>query len=303
MKRFSFAVCLLVTLLLPAIARAATPWDKPEAALVVYATSYGLRSMWGDGSHDAPLTFPGTQADLMPAVSPNGHYVAFSSTRPVDRFNIYLLDLKNGNLRRLTHALADWSPCWVGNGQLVYMSVTSPYIGAKLVKININQPKPTPERLTKSEDTIWESNPTSDGRVVYYERGVGLRPYSIWAINIANGSEWLVVEGTTVDVRDPVISPDGKVLAYIPYWDEDVNHPQIYTARVDGSLPAIGEPIGIMPSYYPCWHPSGKGLFYTANLAGGVQIYYIPLPLDGTAPILLTYPFGYSWDASATWNR
>lgn len=66
--------------------------------------------------------------DSVPAWSPDGKQIAFTSTRD-GHFQIYVMDLNGGNVRRVSHGDAtDWSPTWSPDGK--WLAFTSNRDGA-----------------------------------------------------------------------------------------------------------------------------------------------------------------------------
>ncbi len=65
-----------------------------------------------------------SRAEVEPAWSPDGAWVAFATDRPGDT-EIYLLEVATGELRRLTNRPdSDGQPTWVPDGRLVYVAWT-----------------------------------------------------------------------------------------------------------------------------------------------------------------------------------
>lgn len=68
------------------------------------------------------LVLGGYQAGL--AGSPSGRYLAFS------RRSLFILDLRNHRLRRVTHGPEDFNPSWSPNGQtILYIHASNPTTG------------------------------------------------------------------------------------------------------------------------------------------------------------------------------
>ncbi len=95
----------------------------------------------------SPLTLPLTRLtygqwdDITPAISPDGNRVAFSSRRN-GYWDLYLLDLQDGRIERLTDTLAyDASPSWSPDGNwIVYETYTNDNLEIAILPLqNVSQ--------------------------------------------------------------------------------------------------------------------------------------------------------------------
>jgi hypothetical protein len=93
--------------------------NSQKLAIKNCAPACGLWQVNFDGSDPQQLTFEAT--DSYPAWSPTGEYLAFTSNRD-DNWEVYRLNLTNGQLLRMTHRPAtDTTPVFGPCGQDVYL--------------------------------------------------------------------------------------------------------------------------------------------------------------------------------------
>jgi len=172
----------------------------------------------------------------MPAVSPNGRFVAFVKgasriTReqyngPANR-NIWIFDTKNKSYNQITAFDAqDIYPDWGDNSTLYFLSALNGKYNIYKLKIDANgkaDGKPAP--LTNfSEDGIRYFDVSYDGSSIVFERNT-----NIYTMNTKGGSPKLVSINVTEDNRfDAVdyktysnkmnnytVSPNGKYIAFV----------------------------------------------------------------------------------------
>ena len=119
--RYSLAAVLVSSLLLAAggAAAATRANAEPPFTAIVAASPTATAAVLPDGTWrvEIPSLYPG---DTDPAVSPDGHRIAFVSARDGNH-EIYVVDTRTGEVRRLTHNLraADRRPAWSPNGRSI----------------------------------------------------------------------------------------------------------------------------------------------------------------------------------------
>lgn len=117
-----------------AVITATTRWGRADSVIVMVAGDLIFSANRGGsrfGIYQLSLRDPGRVAPLVvdsfqnvqPAISPDRRTIAFSSNRDGD-FDIYLVDMDGGNLRRVTSGPAvDAEPAWTPDGKrLVFAS-------------------------------------------------------------------------------------------------------------------------------------------------------------------------------------
>lgn len=102
----------------------APAWSPDGTTLVFSSTAAGNPDIYIWSGAKAALLEASTGGDFEPAISPDGKYVAFASNR-TDDVELYLLDLRDRSLRRLTEREgSDGHPAWLPDGRIVYVAYT-----------------------------------------------------------------------------------------------------------------------------------------------------------------------------------
>jgi TolB protein len=187
--------------------------------------------MDSDGSNRRQLT-DSPAADQFPAVSPDGRYIVFNSTRG-GKLNLWRMDSNGENLRRLTSGDLERIPAFSPDGRWVlYDSWNSN--PASLWKVAIEGGSPI--RLNDSGGSRAVASP--DGKLiayVYSERQQGQR-YKIGLIPFEGGAQLKTLDFTPApparhDIR---WAPDGRSLIYI---DAQRGGANLWRLPLDGGSP------------------------------------------------------------------
>jgi len=136
---------------------------------------------------------------------------------------------------------------------------------------------------------------TPDGKsVVYWDVGSGKR--TLWKVSIDGANQ---VQLTDYYARSPVVSPDGKQIAFV-FLDESVTPKRlrIATVPVAGGPPAKVFDFPQPPGQTVRWTSDGQALTYLDTRNGVYNIW--AQPLDGSPPKQLTdfttdQIFAYAW--------
>ena len=93
----------------------------PQGRLVYVSRATGSQDIWSmdaTGSDQKQHTTPETRADIYPAVSPDGRFIVFVSTR-TNNSNLYRLDVATGDQRQLTFGKSEEFPVISADGRWV----------------------------------------------------------------------------------------------------------------------------------------------------------------------------------------
>ena len=207
-----------------------------------------------DGSRE-PLT-SGASHDRDPAWSPHGTLIAFTSDRDLERTSetagasgsIYVLNLEDRTLRRLTHGRHDRESAWSPDGtEIAFIRDTDVWIASADATNSRRLPISRPQFPTS---LAW----SPDGRQI----AVGDFEGGIHVVN-ADGSENTRIEfdpPIVYDADEPTWSPDGRHIAFAGASD----CPAIFVAEVDGG--STRRVSACEPEYdvadAPAWRPDGK---------------------------------------------
>jgi dipeptidyl aminopeptidase/acylaminoacyl peptidase len=234
--------------------------------------------MWLDTRETAQLTHI-ERAPNNIKWSPDGKYIAFSSSLPDNDpiLSVKLPERPKGAewakpaviVDRLSWAQDGRGPVPKGNAHVFVIDAT---LGG------------TPRQITSGQYNHTAFDWSADGKTVYVS---GIRKPE--AEYLRNDSEIYAVGLTTLEVRqltdrkgpdgNPVVSPDGKQIAYVGYDDKMyTNHlANLNLMNSDGSnkrvlaadLPSSPQNIG--------WLPGGNGLYFTSESKGITEIYWVSL--------------------------
>jgi len=225
-----------------------------------------------DGANQTRLTFNRVR-DYMPAISPDGQKIAFTSYRETVA-GLYLMDLEKRKITpvstRGTNFAAAFSPDGKKLAFCSTMDGNSEIYVAHLGSDGIQSIK----RLTFNEaiDTAPCFSPT--GREIAFVSDRGGTP-QIYIMD-AEGSNVRRVSfgGTYHDA--PAWSPDGERLVYVSRLD---NIFDLYVLNLrTNQIIKLTESNARHES--PCWSPDGRHIIFSSNLSGQIQIYTIDY--DGT---------------------
>ncbi len=167
-------------------------------------------------------------------MSPDGNKIAFvRSTARVSREdyrgpanrNIWVYDIQKKSYTQVTkYAGSDFSPKWVGNDTLYYITPLSGKYNVYKTDLNGNETKLTNE----TNFGINHFSTNADGSVIVYQTGDQVIHFTVadkrkTALNIDVKSDFRfdpkVAKTTTNDLDEYVVSPDGKFSAYVVRGD------------------------------------------------------------------------------------
>lgn len=178
----------------------------------------------------AEKIFASRQADMAPAISPDGKLVAFCSSFNKNNMDIYVSDLDGNNLRRLTtNRNIDSSPCWSPDGRRI--AFTSGRTGTVQI-YTMNADGSNQQRITFEGRYNDGADWSPDGRyIAYSSRRSGSKTFDIKIHDLTTNQTYYVTRDVEND-ENPSFSPDGKSIAFAS--DRSGKY-QIYTINIDGT--------------------------------------------------------------------
>jgi Tol biopolymer transport system component/DNA-binding winged helix-turn-helix (wHTH) protein len=228
--------------------------------------------------------------DSFPAVSPDGHTIAFS--RPLSYFNwgIWLLDINQdlkpkAEPRPLTFSTGrDWNPTWTSNGQeIVFVSEGWSRSGSLHRVKASGQAKPQ-LLLFGGGRASWPAISRNGNRLAYQQ---SVFDTNIWRLSLSNlgaaaGPPGQLIHSTRSDFGGQY-SPDGKRIAF---FSDRTGVGSIWVCDADGAnavelFSQTGRGLGS-----PSWSPDGKRIAFDSNLEGNTDIYVVRA--SGGKPVRLT---------------
>jgi serine/threonine protein kinase len=270
-----------------------------------WVVTNGLALLSTESGEGRSLTSPPTKSypDWSPAVSPDGHTVAFSRSASWSRSDVYLLDLTEdfkpkGEPRRLT-SLNRWSAdsAWTPNGREIIFTCGVGEGATSLWRIPVSG-SAQPEQLPFAGGQVrcpaisWRGN-----RLAYAQ---WLWDPNIWRLplsgpGVAAGPAARFIASSREEYA-PQYSPDGKRVAFES--DSSGVH-TIWVRDVDGSN-AVEL---FSPTSASCgtarWSPDGQSVAFDSDMEGSYDIYVIRA--SGGKPIRLTNDSAD--DVAPSWSK
>ena len=213
------------------------------------------------------------------AWTPDGKIVYASRTG--ENWDIWIANRDGSETKQLTSdAFIDQQPVVSGDGRhIVFQSNRSG--PRKLWRMDIDGSNL--KQLTAGADI--DSYPTAspDGRWVIFMSQRGAK-VSSWKVSIDGGTP---VEITDRPSQIPIISPDGKSIAYFHTDEQTNNQPKLSIMPFEGGEPTktIDLPRTVQPLAF-AWLSDGRAIAYLNNASGILNVW--SQPIDGGAPKQLT---------------
>lgn len=271
------------------------PTISPDGQQVVYErtvacdkeNSYETHLYLSDvqGKSRRVLTTAGT-SNINPVWSASGKRIAFISNRAYG-MQVWLLSIHGGEARCLTRFRQGISSIvWSPDDKTIYGLVPVAE-NSKLEIFNENMTLYEAKNEIEQESKTWQDEPKRYKYLYYKNDGIGFqKPYKrqIVAVDINTGSFTQLTDGIN-DAYEPVVSPDGKYIAFSS-CREDQNFlfgGQIY--RVPTSGGEVELLYSNMKASTPSYSPDGKWLAFLGIHAEHKQLLIIPAD-GGNARIL-----------------
>jgi TolB protein len=203
------------------------------------------------------------------------------ATRTGENWDLWIANPDGSESRQLTaDAFIDQQPTVSSDGRyVVFQSNRSG--NRNLWRIDVDGSNPKQLTEGNNEDAAPVCSP--DGRFVVFMSGRSGRS-SIWKVGIDGGPPVQLTERFS---QLPLISPDGKLIAYF-YLDEQANNqPKLAMIPFEGGEPVktIDLPRSVQPIAFS-WMPDGRSIAYLDTGSGILNVW--SLPIDGGAPKQLT---------------
>jgi eukaryotic-like serine/threonine-protein kinase len=258
------------------------------------------------GGRQSLTSPPKSASDFSPAVSPDGHTVAFSRSASFGLSDIYLLDLTEelkptGEPRRLTFLKSfGFGPAWIPNGrEIVFASGCTGFFGTgmRLWKVGASRAG-EPEQLPfTGGDVCWPAISRHGNRLAF-QRCVF--DSNIWRLSlsgpgVATGPPVRFIHSTRLD-ENPQYSPDGK---QITFESARSGVYCIWVSDADGSKTVeLLSRAGVLCGSAQ-WSPDGQHVAFDFSPEGNFDIYV--MRASRGKPIRLTSDPAN--DVSPSWSR
>ncbi|CAN5599296.1 hypothetical protein BH18ACI3_BH18ACI3_16660 [soil metagenome] len=207
----------------------------PEGQIVYTTRIAGTQDLWivnRDGSGNRQLTFQ-TRSNFSPAVSPDGRFIAFISSR-AGNSDLWRIDIDGGNPVQLAGGPGlEGEPAFSPDGKWVVYDLTDTDNKVTLWKVSIAGG--TPVRLTDTDSRRPAVSP--DGKFIAYGQG-DFRPgfpSTLSVLSSDGGQPFKTLElPLVVRSRDFSWSADGRALIYVDNRDKVDN---LWSQTLDGGPP------------------------------------------------------------------
>lgn len=242
-------------------------------------TGRGKREIWSmeaDGSNQKRLTFYDSLS-MMPAVSPDGGKIAFTSYakgNPV----ILIHSLVTGGVLPFYNQVASMNatPDFTPDGKQIVFSSTAAGGYAQIYICNADGSNLRRLTYSRAIDVEPKVNPKTGAEVVFISGRSG--PPQLYKMNMDGADVQRLTPGEG-DVANPAWHPDGKHVAFSWTRGYAPGNYNIFIMDV-ATREYVQLTYGAGRNENPSWAPDGRHLAFSSNRAGGTQIW--TMLADGT---------------------
>jgi dipeptidyl aminopeptidase/acylaminoacyl peptidase len=190
-----------------------------------------------------------------------------------ERYQLYLIDEKNGDIVRLTDGRSrNTDAVFSRDGKWIAWASVLPDSGRyRILVADASNPKSV--RIAVEEDGAWAPGAFSpDGQTLAVTRSNSVNDQQMWLVDLINMRKAQIKPSPVKVFRgSPAFSPDGKSLYYISDDDSEFRHIARYDLRTDDEDPLTGdipwdvETIDLAPN--------GRTIVFSVNEAGASRLY------------------------------
>ena len=270
----------------------------PQTGVACFAlTRYGSLlyapgGTWGDHSRVVLVDREGRSEPLIetpgnyhtPQLSPDGSSLALTLGGANE--SIWIYDIARATLTRSIYGYDNVRPVWTPEGdRLTFMSSRS---GAFNLFRQHADGSGEAERLTTSEGHQATGSWSRDGKTLVFAEQHPETGLDVWSLSMDGGEAPKRLLYEPFDENDPMLSPDGRWLAYV---SNESGHNEVYVRSFPGM--AGKRQVSTEGGRYPRWSPNGHELFYrdedkmmVVEIASNGEL--------GASNALFEEPFAYS---------
>ncbi len=198
-------------------------------------------------------------------LSPSGNQAAFTrqdASGPSP--DIWVHDFERGTVSRFTASPhLDSSPIWSADGSSIYFRSNRTGF-AQLYRAELTDPSRPQTILSQVASNAEYSNVVPgdvslDGKWLVYSSSAEAGSFDIWSVDLQQGSKRTPYEPSPANEIHPVISPDGRLLAYA---SDETGRYEVYVQ----TFPKPGRrwPISNTGGTEPRWRGDGEELYYVS---------------------------------------
>jgi Tol biopolymer transport system component len=228
----------------------------------------------GDRQDELLAGAGGVVRDSDPAISPDGRWVAFESSRD-GQLEVWIAPLQLGATpRRLTRERgSEGHPAWTPDGRVVYESNREGTFDLYRVK-----PGGTPERLTSGAGNEITPSVAPDGTIYYTAIG---RDESHLEARAPDGTITKLTSGPADS--SPAVSPDGQTIVFArPYEHHGTLDSDLWVLQKGGDTVAQLVDIPVADESGAVWSPDGRFVLATSALRSstGAPVFASVIAID-----------------------
>ncbi len=161
-------------------------------------------------------------------ISPDGNMISMGLLKPTKDSDIYVYDFLSKELLQRTSASGyENNARWTADGSsIVYLSHSfgQSYIIVQSVEDNTKE-----DTIFTQSNTLYPRSLSNDGRL-FFTVNNSTTNYDIWSLNLIKPTEAEPFLVTTDSEERPIVSPDGKFLAYV---SDESDIEEVYVLRTD----------------------------------------------------------------------
>jgi dipeptidyl aminopeptidase/acylaminoacyl peptidase len=237
------------------------PRASPDGSTIAYVVwsldrneNENRSAIWlaaADGSSPPRRFTSGSKRDTAPRWSPDGRYLAFTSSREGDHAQLYTIAVGGGEPRKLTDLKEDvTAPAWSPNGERIAFAVRAPDPASEE-----DAARRPPRRFTRLQFKLDDIGWTGDRRQHIFTVAAD-----------GSGSPEQLTDGDFEDA-DPCWSPDGASIAFASAREDDWDRSaarDVYVVAADGGSP---EKLTVTDGTVerPSWSPDGSRIAYLVS--------------------------------------
>jgi len=230
-------------------------------------------------------SFVGT--NVQPDWSPDGKYLAYISQRGRAGGNrvLGILSVETGQVRELQPRLNYFQRLrWARDGRSFFAQGQDLKSRQGLYRIDAQTGEATPIAVSEPGRALTWPQPSSDGKRLYYGKGLGTDGQSFVERDLASGNEREIIRRTALGAPSP--SPDGRFIATTSL-DRSTKSSVLLLIRVSGGEPRellrVSQPLSL--NQLVQWTPDGRAVLVNKSLNDtGPQRELLRVPIDGGQP-------------------
>lgn len=253
----SLTFCIFIIVFCTALAVAAqqaTPYELVMTSLRTGETEiFRTNLATGDAKN---ISRSAKSEDRYPAVSADGKKVLFTSNRWDNdtAFNVFLSDIDGNNVRQLTFEKSEvaYYPGWSADGRTILYN-----LGNTSAVVVMDNDGKNGRTIQNARDAYL----SPDGKTIAFTRQCG-NGYCLFITDRdGKNTKQLTDNPNELGAVGPVISPDGKRIAYVDKPTENNDVLEIFSCNLDGADKKQLTHLGKI-STSPCWSPDGEWISF-----------------------------------------